>query len=103
MSFRVESFEDIKIIKNKLESASVEILPLVSWECIFLFILMIQKEMALKFFGTPLGTLPQPQTVVWDTNLNEKEALAWVEETFKDKPNFTKLEDYKGEFVNRNS
>jgi catechol 2,3-dioxygenase len=53
------------------------------------------------FWDTPWH-VSQPQAVVWDTNLNEEEALAWVEETFKDKPNFTKREGNKSDFINRN-
>ena len=45
--------------------------------------------------------VPQPQGEVWDPSLNEKEALSWVEETFKDKPGFVKRDDSKRPFVNR--
>ena len=33
--------------------------------------------------------------------MTEDEALKWVELTFKDKPDFSKIEDSKKEFVNR--
>ena len=102
LSFRVDSFDDVKTMKNKLESANVDILPLCHGNTLSLYFKDPEGNGLEVFWDTPWH-VTQPQTVVWDTNLNEKEALAWVEETFKDKPNFTKLENYKSDFVNRNS
>ena len=39
--------------------------------------------------------------IVWDTSLNEAQALAWVEETFGGKPGFSKREDATGDWINR--
>ncbi len=43
----------------------------------------------------------QPQGVVWDTNLTEKDTLEWVERIFENEPNFAKREESDREFVNR--
>ena len=88
LSFRVDSFKDVKIMKSKLESANVDILPLCHGNALSLY------------FNDPEDNGIE---VFWDTNLNEEEVLAWVEETFKDKPNFTKREGNQSDFVNRNS
>ena len=52
------------------------------------------------FFDTPWHVI-QPQTELWDPNMTEEEALNWVEQTFKDKQDFSKAEDSEKEFVNR--
>lgn len=102
LSFRVDSFKDVKTMKSKLESANVDILPLCHGNALSLYFNDPEDNGIEVFWDTPWH-VSQPQAVVWDTNLNEEEALAWVEETFKDKPNFTKREGNKRNFVNRNS
>ena len=52
------------------------------------------------FFDTPWHVI-RPQTELWDPNMTEEEALNWVEQTFKDKEDFSKVEDSEKEFVNR--
>ena len=101
LSFRVESFEDIKIIKNKLESASVEILPLCHGNALSLYFNDPEGNGLEVFWDTPWH-VSQPHAVVWDADLDEKEALDWVEDTFSDKPGFIRQEDNKSDFVNRN-
>ena len=48
------------------------------------------------FWDTPYHAA-QPEGVVWDTNLDQAGALAWVEETFSSKPGFSKREDAGGD------
>ena len=102
LSFRVDSFKDLKIMKSKLESANVDNLPLCHGNALSLYFNDPEDNGIEVFWDTPWH-VSQPQAVVWDTNLNEEEALAWLEETFKDKPNFTKRDGNKRNFVNRNS
>ena len=102
LSFRVDSFKDLKIMKSKLESANVDNLPLCHGNALSLYFNDPEDNGIEVFWDTPWH-VSQPQAVVWDANLNEEDALAWVEETFKDKPNFTKRVGNKRNFVNRNS
>ena len=65
------------------------------------FILAIQKKNGVEiFFDTPWD-VDQPQGIPWDPELNEKEALEWVEQNFQNKQGFIKREKSTKEFVNR--
>ena len=52
------------------------------------------------FLDTPWD-VEQPQGEPWNPELDEKDALKWVENTFKDKPGFVLKEESTKEFVNR--
>ena len=54
------------------------------------------------FWDTPWH-VSQPSGVVWDSNLDETAALAWVEATFNQDTEFALREDAQGKFVNRTS
>ena len=53
-----------------------------------------------RFLDTPWD-VEQPQGEPWNPELDEKDALKWVENTFKDKPGFVLKEESTKEFVNR--
>ena len=42
---------------------------------------------------------PNPVELSGDTSLDQEQALAWVEETFGNRPSFRKREDADGDFV----
>jgi len=100
LAFRVEAFDDIKTLKNKLKSASVEFLPLSHGNTLSLYFADPEGNGLEVFWDTPWH-VSQPEGVVWDTNLNQEQALAWVEETFSSKPSFTKREEASAAFVSR--
>ena len=52
------------------------------------------------FVDTPWD-VEQPKGEPWDPELDEKEALDWVEKTFKNKPGFVLKGESTKEFVNR--
>jgi catechol 2,3-dioxygenase len=100
MAFRVGSFDEVKTLKDTLESTGVDFLPLSHGNTLSLYFADPEGNGLEVFWDTPWH-VGQPDGIVWDTNLNQEEALAWVEETFKDKPVFAKREDADGDWVNR--
>ena len=52
------------------------------------------------FWDTPWH-VSQPEGILWDTSLTEQQALAWVEETFSNKPTFSKRENTNRDWINR--
>jgi len=100
LAFRVESFDDIKVLSSKLKSGSVDILPLSHGNTLSLYFNDPEGNGLEVFWDTPWH-VAQPDGVVWDTSLDKEKALAWVEETFSGKPSFKKREDADGDFVNR--
>lgn len=100
VSFRVETYSELTEVKERLESAEHEYLPLCHGNALSFYFSDPEKNGIEIFMDTPWD-VPQPQGEVWDPSLNEKEALSWVEETFKDKPGFVKRDDSKRPFVNR--
>jgi catechol 2,3-dioxygenase len=100
MAFRVDSFDDVKTVKNRLESADTKFMPMSHGNTLSLYFADPEGNGLEVFWDTPWH-VSQPEGVVWDTNLNQEQALAWVEETFKERPIFVKREDADAEFVNR--
>ena len=100
LAFRVESFDNIKTLSGKLQSDSVDILPLSHGNTLSLYFNDPEGNGLEVFWDTPWH-VAQPDGIVWDTSLNQEQALAWVEETFGGKPSFQKREDAAGDFVNR--
>ena len=90
----------IKEVKRRLEDKGLEYLPLCHGNALSLYFDDPEGNTLEIFFDTPWHVI-QPQTEIWDPNMTENQALAWVEMTFKDKPDFSKKEDSKREFVNR--
>lgn len=100
ISFRVRTFDEVQEVKNALEAKDFEYLPLCHGNSLSLYFNDPEGNTLEVFFDTPWHVI-QPQTEIWDNNMTEDEALKWVELTFKDKPDFSKIEDSKKEFVNR--
>lgn len=100
LAFRVESFDDVKTLNAKLEAAGVDILPLSHGNTLSLYFNDPEGNGLEVFWDTPWH-VAQPDGVLWDTSLNKEQALAWVEETFSNKPAFGKREDSTGEWINR--
>ena len=100
ISFRVRTFDEVKEVKRRLEAKGLEYLPLCHGNALSLYFDDPEGNTLEIFFDTPWHVI-QPQTEIWDPNMTENQALAWVEMTFKDKPDFSKKEDSKREFVNR--
>ena len=102
LAFRVESFDDVAEMNRRLEERDVEILPLSHGNTLSLYFNDPEGNGIEVFWDTPWH-IAQPQGIVWDTKLNEQEALRFVEESFRDDPTFMLREDYQGSFVNRPS
>lgn len=100
ISFRVRTFKEVKEVKHNLDTRGSEYLPLCHGNALSLYFNDPEGNALEVFFDTPWHVI-QPQTELWDPNMTEEEALNWVEETFKDKPHFSKKEDSEKEFVNR--
>jgi catechol-2,3-dioxygenase len=100
LSFRVKTFDEVQEVKERLDSVDVQYLPLCHGNALSLYFNDPEGNGIEVFFDTPWD-VAQPQGVVWDTNLTEKEALEWVERTFKNEPTFAKREESAREFVNR--
>ena len=100
LAFRVESFDDVKTLHSKLESAGVNVLPLSHGNTLSLYFSDPEGNGLEVFWDTPWH-VAQPEGILWDTSLNQAEALAWVEETFSNKPAFSKREDANGDWINR--
>ena len=100
LAFRVDTFDDVKTVKGKLEAADVDILPLSHGNTLSLYFNDPEGNGLEVFWDTPWH-VSQPEGVVWDTNLNEEQALAWVEDTFNDRPIFVKRGDAEVDWANR--
>ncbi|MFT7688772.1 MAG: catechol 2,3-dioxygenase [Candidatus Azotimanducaceae bacterium] len=100
LAFRVESFDDVKTMKNRLVSESVDFLPLSHGNTLSLYFADPEGNGLEVFWDTPWH-VGQPDGIIWDTSSNKEQALAWVEETFRDKAKFSKREDATGDWINR--
>ena len=100
LAFRVDAFDDVKTLNRKLETDGVNILPLCHGNTLSLYFADPEGNGLEVFWDTPWH-VAQPDGIVWDTKLDEKQALAWVEETFHNKPEFGKREDATGDWINR--
>ncbi|MBK49422.1 MAG: hypothetical protein CL768_00065 [Chloroflexi bacterium] len=100
LSFRVDTFNEVQEVKRKLDSIDTKYLPLCHGNALSLYFNDPEGNGLEVFFDTPWD-VKQPQGIVWDTSLNEKEALNWVEKTFKNEPEFANRKESNREFVNR--
>ncbi|NKB98811.1 MAG: glyoxalase [Pseudomonadales bacterium] len=100
LAFRVGSFDEVKTVKEKLEAADTKYRPLSHGNTLSLYFADPEGNGLEVFWDTPWH-VSQPEGAIWDANLDEEQALAWVEETFKQRPVFVKREDADSEFVNR--
>ena len=100
MAFRVDSFEEVKELHASLSAKDVNILPLSHGNTLSLYFGDPEGNGIEVFWDTPWH-VDQPQAKVWDPELDEPAALAWVEENFRDEPSFVPRDGAKGAFVNR--
>jgi catechol-2,3-dioxygenase len=100
LAFRVESFDDVKDLHDRLAARKTDILPLSHGNTLSLYFNDPEGNGLEVFWDTPWH-VQQPQGKVWDTGLDKDAALAWVEETFSAEPGFEALEKSGAEFVNR--
>jgi catechol-2,3-dioxygenase len=101
LAFRVESFDDVKSLHDRLAQDDVEILPLSHGNTLSIYFNDPEGNGLEVFWDTPWH-VQQPQGKVWDTSLDRDAALNWVEENFSEEPGFTPQEAAGAEFVNRN-
>lgn len=99
-AFRVGSFDEVKDLNRQLTERDVAVLPLSHGNTLSLYFNDPEGNGLEVFWDTPWH-VAQPAGVVWDTNLSEDEALAFVEESFKSEPSFVPRDDSQGPFVNR--
>jgi catechol-2,3-dioxygenase len=78
----------------------VNILPLSHGNTLSLYFSDPEGNGLEVFWDTPWH-VSQPEAILWDTSLNEKQALAWVEKTFSNRPDFSKREDANRDWINR--
>jgi catechol 2,3-dioxygenase len=100
IAFRVKSFENLKTLKTRLEGLEQQFLPLSHGNTLSFYFSDPEGNGLEVFWDTPWH-VSQPAGVVWDSNLDEAAALAWVKETFEQDAEFSPREDAKGAFVNR--
>jgi catechol-2,3-dioxygenase len=100
ISFRVESFAELKQIKEKFDAINHNYMPLCHGNALSFYFNDPENNGMEIFFDTPWD-VEQPQGEPWDPELDEKEALDWVEKTFKNKPGFVLKGESTKEFVNR--
>ncbi|MEQ8861706.1 MAG: VOC family protein [Pseudomonadales bacterium] len=100
LAFRVESFDEVKEMSQRLQKRGVDILPLSHGNTLSLYFNDPEKNGVEVFWDTPWH-VDQPQGVLWDTNLDEAAALQFVEDSFRSEPSFTRREDCHRPFANR--
>lgn len=100
LAFRVESFADVKEMNERLSAGKIDILPLSHGNTLSLYFNDPEGNGIEVFWDTPWH-VAQPQGIVWDTSMDETQALAFVEDSFKDEPSFMLREDCNDPFANR--
>jgi catechol-2,3-dioxygenase len=100
LAFRVESFEDVKSLHERLSAEDTKILPLSHGNTLSIYFNDPEGNGLEVFWDTPWH-VQQPQGKVWDTALEQDAALAWVEENFAAEPGFENMEKSGADFVNR--
>lgn len=100
LAFRVESFDDVKSLHDRLTGEGTNILPLSHGNTLSLYFNDPEGNGLEVFWDTPWH-VEQPQGKVWDTGMERDAALAWVEENFAAEAGFEVQEKSGAEFVNR--
>jgi catechol-2,3-dioxygenase len=100
LAFRVESFDDVKSLHERLSVEETKILPLSHGNTLSIYFNDPEGNGLEVFWDTPWH-VQQPQGKVWDTALEQDAALAWVEENFSAEPGFENMEKSGADFVNR--
>lgn len=93
-AFRVETFAEVKELKAQLEPLDgIEIMPLTHGNALSIYFNDPEGNGLEVFWDTPWH-VQQPMARPWDPSMSETEALAWVEQEFKDAPGFAPIDDY---------
>lgn len=100
ISFRADTYDELLEIKDRLDTVNCDYLPLCHGNALSFYFNDPENNGMEIFIDTPWD-VEQPQGEVWDPGLDEKSVMAWVENTFKDKPGFVLKEKSTKEFVNR--
>lgn len=100
MAFRLESFEDLQVMKARLKEANVGFMPLSHGNTLSFYFADPEGNGLEVFWDTPWH-VSQPEGQPWDPDLSKDDALRWVEDTFKDKEVFVKRDEAKFDWVNR--
>lgn len=100
MAFRVEHFEDVKTLHERLTAAEgAGVMPLSHGNTLSLYFSDPEGNGLEVFWDTPWH-VAQPQGKPWDPSLGKDAALAWVEDNFSSDPSFA-LQAETGSFANR--
>lgn len=75
LAFWVETFDDVKTLKQRLESSEVGFLPLCRGNTLSLYFSDPEGNDLEVFWDTPWHAA-QPDSIVWDVNLDGQQALA---------------------------
>lgn len=101
LAFRVENFEDVKAMHERLVAADgINVLPLSHGNTLSLYFNDPDGNGLEVFWDTPWH-VAQPQGKVWDTSLEQHDALTWVEENFSEDTSFALQAEAGEAFVNR--
>ncbi len=101
LAFRVDAFEDVKELHQRLAAQDgVKLMPLSHGNTLSLYFNDPEGNGLEVFWDTPWH-VAQPQGNPWDPSLDQDAALAWVEENFATEPSFERREDASGNYVNR--
>ena len=93
-AFRVESFAEVTALNEALQGLDgIKVGPLSHGNTLSIYFNDPEGNGIEVFWDTPWH-VQQPQGKPWDPSLSENEALAWVEENFKDEPGFEPREAY---------
>ena len=93
-AFRIDSFANLKTLHESLKPLEgININPLSHGNTLSIYFNDPEGNGLEVFWDTPWH-VAQPMARPWDPGMNEQEALAWVEEEFKDDPGFMPAEDY---------
>ena len=100
LAFRVEGFDDVKTVHQRLTEREMSVMPLSHGNTLSVYFGDPEGNGLEVFWDTPWH-VAQPQGKPWDPSLSQDEALAWVEENFSSEPSFTSSEALGVEFANR--
>lgn len=95
-AFRTDSFDKLQALHDKLKRMEgIRINPLSHGNTLSIYFNDPERNGIEVFWDTPWH-VAQPQGKVWDTELDEAAALAWVQQEFADEPSFEPRQDYYG-------
>lgn len=100
LSFRVDAFADVKEMHSRLTERNVKIMPVSHGNTLSLYFWDPENNGLEVFLDTPWH-VKQPAGIQWDPSATEEEALALVEDGFKDDPSFVLRDDCELPYFNR--